>query len=194
VQLVDYAIAPDKQPLLPGQTATFANYTSYSRGINAIIVDVAGLPGAVTGADFVFRAGNSNTPSTWSGAPAPNSINTETDTQGIARIRLLWADGAIQKQWLQVTLKANANTGLVADDVFYFGNAIGETGNSPDDANVNPDDIYVTRMSQTGFGSAEINHPCDFNRDGRVNPNDIYIVRTNQSGFTPLRLISVPAQ
>src|SRR5580698_7642731 len=30
----DAAIATDKTPLLPGQTAGFANYTSYSRGIN----------------------------------------------------------------------------------------------------------------------------------------------------------------
>ena len=39
----DNAIATDKQALLPGQTATFANYTSYSQGINGIMVDIAGL-------------------------------------------------------------------------------------------------------------------------------------------------------
>ena len=30
----DLAVAPDKQALLPGQTATFVNYTSYGGGIN----------------------------------------------------------------------------------------------------------------------------------------------------------------
>jgi len=37
----DEAIATNKQALLPGQTATFANYTSYSKGINGVMVDVA---------------------------------------------------------------------------------------------------------------------------------------------------------
>ena len=37
------AIATDKQALLPTQTATFANYTSYSRGINEIMIDIANL-------------------------------------------------------------------------------------------------------------------------------------------------------
>ena len=36
----DNAIAADKAALLPGQTATFANYTSYSHGINGIMVDI----------------------------------------------------------------------------------------------------------------------------------------------------------
>src|SRR5690349_13924748 len=38
----DAAVASDKQALLPGDTATFENYTSYSKGINGIIVDVSG--------------------------------------------------------------------------------------------------------------------------------------------------------
>jgi len=45
-----------KQALLPGQTATFLNYTSYSLGINGIMVDVAGLanPAGMDPTDFVF--------------------------------------------------------------------------------------------------------------------------------------------
>src|SRR5205823_11384849 len=63
----DNAIATDKQALLPGHTATFANYTSYSRGINGIIVDVKNLPPGAgpTSADFVFKVGNDNNPATW---------------------------------------------------------------------------------------------------------------------------------
>ena len=41
--LDDYVIALDKEALLPGDTASFANYTSYFRGINGIMVDIAGL-------------------------------------------------------------------------------------------------------------------------------------------------------
>ena len=40
----DAAIATDKSALLPGAAATLANYTSYTRGINGIMVDVAGRP------------------------------------------------------------------------------------------------------------------------------------------------------
>ena len=38
----DAAIATDKTALLPGETASLANYTSYSRGINGIMVDLIG--------------------------------------------------------------------------------------------------------------------------------------------------------
>ena len=56
----DNAIATDKTALLPGHLATFANYTSYSRGINGIMVDIAGLanPGSISAADFQFQVGN----------------------------------------------------------------------------------------------------------------------------------------
>src|SRR5205085_4800466 len=40
----DNAIAPDKTALLPGQAATFANYTSYTKGINGVMVDLPNLP------------------------------------------------------------------------------------------------------------------------------------------------------
>jgi hypothetical protein len=36
--LDDSAIAPDKSALLPGGVATFANYTSYRRGLNGIMI------------------------------------------------------------------------------------------------------------------------------------------------------------
>src|SRR5205085_11330617 len=63
--LDDGAIAPDKVALLPGGTATFANYTSYYRGINGIMVDVAGLAGTPTAGDFTFRIGNDDSPGAW---------------------------------------------------------------------------------------------------------------------------------
>ena len=54
----DGAIAPDKVALLPGQTPGVANVTGYSRGINGVMIDVAGLPAAavLTPADFAFEA------------------------------------------------------------------------------------------------------------------------------------------
>ncbi|MCK4626951.1 MAG: hypothetical protein KAV00_16685, partial [Phycisphaerae bacterium] len=50
----DDAIAINKTALLPGQTSAFANYTSYNRGINGIMVDIPNLPTMpeITASDF----------------------------------------------------------------------------------------------------------------------------------------------
>lgn len=45
----DSAMAIDQRALLTGETATFANYTSYVRGINGIMVDIANLAGRPQG-------------------------------------------------------------------------------------------------------------------------------------------------
>lgn len=70
----DLAIAPDKFPLISG-TARFAHYTSYSRGINGVLIDIANLPaGDISAADFDLKVGNSNSPGTWAAAPVPATI------------------------------------------------------------------------------------------------------------------------
>ena len=64
----DGAIATDKTALLPGETATFANYTSYSAGLNGIMVDIADLasePSLETiDSFFSFAVGNDDTGTT----------------------------------------------------------------------------------------------------------------------------------
>jgi hypothetical protein len=62
----DNAIAVDKNALLPGETATFKNYTSYSAGINGLMIDIANPRHTPTAADFAFAVGNTQTPSGWS--------------------------------------------------------------------------------------------------------------------------------
>ncbi len=189
----DAAIATDKEALLPGGVAAFKNYTSYSKGLNGVMVDIANLPGAPTAADFGFRVGNSSTPDVWSAGPAPTSITVRAGAGvgGSARVTLIWADNAIQKQWLEVTVKAS--TGLASADVFYFGNVIGETGNSVADANVDLVDLAGVRANQSGFGTVGVGNAYDLNRDGHVDLVDLALVRGNQSGFTPVKLISPPA-
>ena len=188
--------APDKTPLLPGQTATFANYTSYSLGINRVVVDVAGLASnTLSTSDFEFRVGNSDATDSWTLLDGNSAIPLPTisvsSNAGVDQIALVWPDNAIEKTWLQVTIKATAATGLNTPDVFYFGNAIGETGNDQADARVNISDLSSARTNQTGFGATTIFDKYDFNRDSRVNVQDVAIARVNQSGFTPLRLIDL---
>jgi len=196
-----------KTALLPGQTATFVNYTSYTKGINGIMVDINGLPATPVAADFVFRVGNDNDPGAWAAAPAPQSITVRADagTGDSERVTIIWADddwmtptvepGAIAKQWLQVTVLATANTGLPENDVFYFGNAIGESGNSIVDAAVNATDEIGARNHPHWFlDPAPIKDAYDYNRDKRVDATDQIIARNNQTYFlNDLNLITVPA-
>ncbi|MDY7011491.1 MAG: hypothetical protein SVV80_12185, partial [Planctomycetota bacterium] len=48
-----------------------------------------------------------------------------------------------------------AATGLASPDVFYFGNAIGETGNSATDATVKPTDEIGARNNTRTLGGPE---------------------------------------
>jgi hypothetical protein len=161
------------------------------------MIDVAGLPGVpLNAADFTFRYGNDDTPAGWTTAANPTTmaVRTGAGTGGSDRVTLIWADRAIPNgNWLQVTVKANGHTGLAAADVFYFGSAIGETGNSTADAKVNSQDVTRIRNNYTGFGSVGIESVYDFNRDRKVNSQDVTICRNYYSGFTPLKLINPPA-
>jgi photosystem II stability/assembly factor-like uncharacterized protein len=172
----DNAIAPDKTALLPGQPATAANFTNFFHGINGIMIDVSGLASAtaLSAADFTFKAGVTSDPSTWLAAPAPASITVRpgAGVGGSDRIELLWPDNAIQNEWLGVTMKADAVTGLAGADTFYFGNLIGDANGS---GSVTVADIAMAK-SQSGQ-SATILSPTDFNRSGQVTVADTAIAK-----------------
>ena len=190
------AIATDKSALLPGQAATFANYTSYTKGINGVILDMTGLPAGATlgAADFAFAAGNTANPATWSAAPAPTGIAIfrGAGVGGSDRIVLTFADNAIVGQWLRVSVLATANTALAAPDVFYFGNAPGDTGNSPTDAIVNAAD-FTAALQNESVAPAAITSLYDFNRDRTVNTVDALIARSDATtSTTALELLVAP--
>lgn len=180
----DSARATDKTALQPGQTAGFANYSSYSRGINQVLVDVSALSDAPTLADFDFKVGNLNDTAQWTspGASPLIEVVAGAGAGGSDRIVLTWADNLIQNQWLQVTVKATGRTGLAVDDVFYFGNTIGESGNNGGDALVNATDEIGARTNPSSLlSAAAIDNPYDYNRDGRVNATDQLIARANST-------------
>jgi cytochrome c peroxidase len=192
----DAAIAPDKTALLSGQTASFANYTSYSHGVNGIMIDIANVAGTPSVADFLFKVGNDNTPGTWGAAPSPSSVTVRpgAGVGGSTRITVIWPHDSIRKTWLQVTVLASAATGLAAPDVFYFGNAVGESGNSAMDAAVGPaDELRARSNPQNVVNPALITCLFDYDRDGAVDPRDQLIARSNgTSVLNRLKLISVP--
>ena len=197
----DAAIASDKVPLLPGETATFANYTSYSRGINGIMIDIANLANEPTleAVDdfFLFTSGNDDTPDDWVAAATPSAVTVRAGegVNGSDRVTILWDDNAIENTWLEVRVLANTETGLESDDVFYFGNAIGDSGNSTSDASVNAQDIGGARDNPHNFlDRALVDDGFDYNRDSLVNAQDIGIARDNPTNFlNDLNLITVPA-
>ena len=192
----DIAIAADKTALLPGNKATFANITSYDKGINGVIIDMWGLVATPTAADLQFRVGRTGDPSRWPAAPAPTSIlrrpgRGEDDSD---RIMITWAKGAIRNQWLRVTVLANANTGLSSSDVFYFGNLAGEAGNvfpTSTEARVTAFDVADVRRNYSPVNNVLVTNRWDFNRDGRVNALDLVIARASYQRDS-LNLLDAP--
>ncbi len=200
----DNAIATDKTPLIPGEPATFDNYTSYDLGINGIMVDIDYLANPdsldieTIGNYFQFRAGNDENPDGWDEAPDIRQVTVrENDgVDGSDRVTITWPDYAIQNEWLQVTVAANEFTGLEEEDVFYFGNAVGEAGNSDTDTLVTVTDLLLARNNTRNFlDPAGIDYPYDYNRDQRVNTTDLLLARNNTTNFlTSLRLITAPGK
>jgi hypothetical protein len=177
----DAAIATDKRPLLPGTgSPAFANVTSFDKGINGVMIDVAALPqveaaGTPLGvADFDFGGAR---------PPASVTVRRGAGTGGSDRVTLLWTDFsvsgnsptmALQGGWLTVTVKADARTGLAAPDVFSFGNLIGETGEG---FRVNSLDLGAVKRALNS--TTNVVAAPDVNRDGRVNALDLGIVKRN---------------
>jgi hypothetical protein len=93
-----------------------------------------------------------------------------------------------------VTELANANTNLTSNDVFYFGNAIGEVGNTSANAIVTAADESLIRLNfTTGFGTVPVTSPYDIDKNRFVQASDAALSRANQTtAFSALRLIVVP--
>lgn len=199
----DAAVAPDKSAYLPGSgPAAFANVSSYSRGINGIMLDLAGDYGDLTLDDFTFKMGANNAPGSWADAPAPDGflIRPGAGADGADRIVISWTGTSIKNTWLEVTLAASGNTGLAAPDVFYFGSRVGDTGlgTTPTAVATNASDAIAAR-NNTGAGSA-ITNIFDFDRSGAVTGSDEIAARNNTGAMvliniaaTPEALAAVPA-
>ena len=117
---------PTRRRWRPAATPSFANYSTYDKGINALTIDVQGSRRPVarrtaSRSRWATRARRSR------GPPRRRrrgfAVRSGPGAGGADRATWIWADGAIKNTWLQVTFNA---TGAV----FYFGNTPGETGNA----------------------------------------------------------------
>ncbi len=165
--------------------------TSYSRGINGIVIDIEGSHPSITASDFILKVGNNNSPSTWTAAPAPSAVSVRAGAglSGADRVEITWADGAIQNAWLEVQVLANANTGLAdsfgggVGDVFFWGNKVADgTGD------------LITSVGDAGgvfvnFGVGTVTNVWDYNKTGVVSVADAGSVFFNLGA---LAAISIP--
>ncbi len=187
----DAAIATDKTPFNGVGTAPTSAFASYSKGINGIMVDILNPPANLSLSDFTFKVGTNNMPNLWANAPAPTafSIRPGAGYAGWDRVEIIWADGAIANEWLQVVVEGNdaiggnnTHTGLATSDVFFYANRIGDNflGEPSTLVVTNAgDEIYA--RTNTGF-LLPVTNITDFNKDKFVNAADQIVARTN-GGF-----------
>lgn len=191
----DEAIDTTIAALLPGETATAANYTSYVNGINGIMIDVQGLsPDTVLDAsDFIFKVGNDDTPDDWAIADAPASVTVRELASGDARITIIWDDGSgvgLEDQWLQVTVLATGDVALAEDDVFYFGNNIGDVNT---DRAVNATDVFAIWDNRNVSVTASTVY--DLDKNGSIQAIDVFTAWEHRKGSTDSstpKFIAVP--
>ena len=189
----DAAIAADKDVLQAGATATVANYSNYSKGINGVMIDIAGLGStSLSASDFAFNVSADG--STWTTAPTPTGVTVRTGAgpDGSYRVEIIWADGAIVNTWLKVTMLSNANTGLSAADTFYFGNVVGDGDGS---GAVTSADEIASRTHKTFFSFTDATNDYDYNKDGLVNATDDILARLNVgASLVGITVSSAPAE
>jgi hypothetical protein len=193
----DNAVAIDKTAYIAGSgAATFANISSYTLGINGLMIDVAGAHNTFTSSDFILRTGNNNTPSLWTTIPTASITVTtrsgatgSSHTAGTDRIEITMANLLVKNKWLEVIFKGtdrgDANTLLATSDVFFYASSIGDDGIADGSVAfiVDPSDVLGARANQKGLiNNIPITNIYDYDRSHTVDPGDVLIARSNQDG------------
>ncbi|MEO1528788.1 MAG: proprotein convertase P-domain-containing protein [Planctomycetota bacterium] len=195
------AIDTSKVALLPGESSSFANYSNYASGLNGIIVDITDLPATTTAPDLQ----NLVEFATWDGIDAAGFADAGITpsielfpgegANGSTRVKITIGNGDVTNTWLRTTILAGPETALENNDVFYFGNVVGDTGagNTPTRIRVNAIDTALIRSNQSlAPNSVGVDNPYDINRDGRVNAIDTALVRSNQDFAGSVAPITAP--
>ena len=194
----DNAIDTSKTPLLPGNTATYANYVCNVDGVNGVMIDITAPQATPVIGDFSIAVstlgdGSSSAHYTAVAAPSDFSVRPGEGVGGSDRVTLIFPNSDARNQdWMRITTSMT-NIGLAADDVCYIGLAVGETGNNDGvDTYVNASDRLGAR-SNPHFGPTPVTDAYDVNRDSSVNASDRLIMRSHPAtGFGCLKLITAP--
>ncbi len=182
------------------RTLTYSNLINTTRGINGIVLDIAGLTAsALSVADFGFRVSPqgvfdeaANPPNTWADAAVPTAIAlTPGNGSTPSRVRLEWADNAIANRWLQIRIFANSNTGLSATKTYYLGHLLAELNGDLAGAAyfVNNADLIMIRP----IGAvATVTNIRDVDKNGFVLNADGIVIRSSLIAGKSLRNITIP--
>jgi len=161
------------------------------------MVDLASPAVTPSADDFLFQVGNDSNPADWTPITSPVSVDVRegAGVDSSDRVALVWPDNTIRNTWLQVTVLAD-RLGMAEDDVFYFGNAVGEAGNSTSNTQVTTADLLLARNNPRNFlNPAPIKFDFDYNRDQRVNVTDVLPARNNATNFlTALTLLDLSGE
>ncbi len=192
----DKAIDTNKTAYVAGAaTATFANVSAFTNGINGVMVDLTagGVHNAITASDFTLRVGLNNSLSTWAAAPIPSTVSVRTGagTSGSDRVELTWTDGSIKQEALEVTVLADANTGLTSPYTFFYGSVMANSGTGDTGA------LAITsstdeNAARNHSGTATVTNVFDYNKDGFVNSSDENAARQNGATIKFLHISSIP--
>ncbi len=178
------AIAPDKIGYVgSASSSTFANVSSFTKGITGVMVDLQsgiGAHASITTADITFKtspafSGTYNNVGAWGTGPAPAAMSVILGggTGGSDRVEITWNVNAIKNEWLEVNVAADANTGLSSPDIFFFGSAAGDSGENTGTTQITVNGTDVTAQRNNLVGpTTSIYNAVDFNRDGLVNGSD----------------------
>ena len=205
----DLAIASDKIGYTTGTLSNFSAVSGFNKGITGVMVDLASGIGThsninLTSGDITFKISpvtfvttTFNQLSTWTAAPGAANISVRlgAGVGGSDRLEITWANLKITNTWLEVNVKSDAstghtNTGLSADDVFYFASVIGNSGTgdttalSRDDAN----DFTATGNNIIGV-TTPVWNVMDYTKDFKVDANDGTV---NTNNVFTLRYIANP--
>jgi hypothetical protein len=193
------AIDPSKSALLPGGTTTLANFTNYSRGLNGIVIDLAGATNfsSISASSLQFATWSNFTLTTPDFVSITPTVTVSTfaggGTGGADRVKLVFADNAIQNAWLRITVLADANTSLATNDVFYFGNArfdVTPATSFPSQVGINMLDTNIVR-GRNGTDSNNVSNIFHVDKSGSVNILDINATRGG-NGVNSLRPFTAP--
>ena len=93
---------------------------------------------------------------------------------------LIFTNGTVTDTWMKTVVKANATTGLAAEDVFYFAHLTGEADGGwstlQNQYSVGSDDLDVVRGAW-GAAYTTAPGPGDLDADKAVNSNDLNLIR-----------------
>lgn len=149
-------------------------------------------------ADFEFRVGHTNDPASWplldvNPGDITVALRSGGGSLGSDRVTILFPAGVIKNGWLQVTVKANATTGLAAPDVHYWGHMLGESGDVTGDTLVDSYDVAgVLANPHTAGDPAAITDVYDFNRDRLADAADAALAQTYATTpTTMLRMLNL---